>query len=159
MIAATHADAAPTTVPEDDVVESASEPAPIDVAAIPLQIEAEASPTVETNVEVGARLEDERPEPVAPSQTRVEPTSDVAATAASVPVERPRNLPDIPPVTLALPPDSALELVETRRFSAEATPEPEAPRPRRVRPQRVVIAEEPLQMVETRPDGSDKPPA
>jgi hypothetical protein len=53
--------------------------------------------------------------------------------------------------SLALPVDSDLVLVETR-FAApiEAEEEPEAPRPRRVRPPRVSVADEPLQMVETR---------
>jgi len=60
---------------------------------------------------------------------------------------------------MTLPPESGLELIETR---SKGTPTPEAesapaPGPRRVRPPRVVIAEEPLQIVETRKESS--PPA
>lgn len=54
------------------------------------------------------------------------------------------------PASLELPPDSDLVLVETR-FAAAPVDDVEAlpQRPRRVRPPRVTIADEPLQMVET----------
>lgn len=60
---------------------------------------------------------------------------------------------------MTLPPESALELVETKtRAAPEPDPEPELPAgPRRVRPPKVVIADEPLQIVETRKDAP--PPA
>jgi hypothetical protein len=56
----------------------------------------------------------------------------------------------VPPIALTLPPDSGLELVETR-FAAPAASDdaPETPRPKRVRPPRVEIASEPLEIVET----------
>ena len=60
---------------------------------------------------------------------------------------------------MTLPADSGLELVETRS-KALPMPEPEpAPPagPRRVRPPRVVIPDEPLQIVETHKEG--QPPA
>lgn len=72
---------------------------------------------------------------------------------------RPRNLPDIPPVQLTLSADSGLELVETRHSAPTLTADPETPRPKRVRPPRAVLAEEPLQMVETRDEAQDKPAA
>ncbi len=55
------------------------------------------------------------------------------------------------PVQLTLPPNSSLELVETRHPApAATTPEQdEAPRPRRVRAPKADIVSEPLQMVET----------
>jgi hypothetical protein len=61
-------------------------------------------------------------------------------------------------VSLTLPPDSGLELVETKFKGPPVTDaEPETPSgPRRVRPPKVVIAEEPLQIVETQ---STQPPA
>jgi len=65
----------------------------------------------------------------------------------------------LPPVSMSLPPESGLELVETRSKAA-AMPEPEIapqPGPRRVRPPRVVVPEEPLQIIETRKE--DSPPA
>ena len=71
---------------------------------------------------------------------------------SSVPSVPARHEPaPLPKVSLALPPDSGLVLVETR-FAAPPAEEPEAEtlRPRRVRPPRVALAEEPLQMVETR---------
>jgi hypothetical protein len=61
----------------------------------------------------------------------------------------PRNAPDIPRVSLDLPSDSGLVLVETSHSGAALEGEPEAARPRRVRPPRAQTAEEPLQMVET----------
>lgn len=65
------------------------------------------------------------------------------------PVATPRPIPELPPVSLTLPPDSGLELVETK-FKAAAITEPEPPAgPRRVRPPKVTVVEEPLQIVET----------
>jgi hypothetical protein len=70
---------------------------------------------------------------------------------------RPRNLPDIPPITLALPLESGLELVQTSARAAEPEEEPApAPRPKRVRPPKPALAQEPLQIVETRRE--DGPP-
>ncbi len=67
-----------------------------------------------------------------------------------------RPIPELPPVTLALPPESGLELVETK-FKAPSPAEPEAPAaPRRIRPPKAAIADEPLQMVET--THKDAPP-
>jgi DNA polymerase-3 subunit gamma/tau len=71
----------------------------------------------------------------------------------------PRPVEALPPVSMKLPADSGLELVETRS-KAVPMPEPEpAPPagPRRVRPPRVVIPDEPLQIVETHKEG--QPPA
>jgi len=65
-----------------------------------------------------------------------------------------RAVPDLPPVTLELPPESDLVLVETSH-RAEAAPEAEPPLPagpRRARRPRAQLAEEPLQIVETRKD-------
>ena len=62
----------------------------------------------------------------------------------------PRNAPTIPPVSRELPPDSGLVLVETTTTASSVSEsEPEAPRPRRVRPPRAEIPNEPLEMVET----------
>jgi hypothetical protein len=71
----------------------------------------------------------------------------------------PRPVEALPPVSMTLPADSGLELVETRS-KAVLMPEPEpAPPagPRRVRPPRVVIPDEPLQIIETHKEG--QPPA
>ena len=77
------------------------------------------------------------------------------------PVEaaRPKRPPiDVPPIAQTLPPGSGLEIVETR-FKPAPLPEAEPVQagPRRVRPPRVAIPEEPLQIVETRKD--EQPPA
>jgi len=69
----------------------------------------------------------------------------------------PRNAPEIPRVSLELPPDSGLVLVETSHAAAPSADESEVPRPRRVRPPRVAIAEEPLQIVETTHKDSTPP--
>jgi ribonuclease E len=91
------------------------------------------------------------PEPVAPAP-RLE-ASDAPAPSASATVVLepivPRNAPEIPRVSLELPPDSGLVLVETSHASAAPVEEETQPRPRRVRPPRVEVADEPLQMVET----------
>jgi hypothetical protein len=50
-------------------------------------------------------------------------------------------------------------MIETRVRSAEPLAEIDAPRPKRTRPPRVVVADEPLQMVETRHDEGGTPPA
>ena len=81
------------------------------------------------------------PSPVATAQAT---TAPVAATPAA------RPAPVLPPISLELPPDSNLVLVETaRHVPVAASEEPEATRPRRMRPPRVEIKEEPLQLVET----------
>jgi hypothetical protein len=88
-------------------------------------------------VHVTTSLFDEAPaaSPTAPAVARSEP-----ARPAAVPV---------PPIALTLPPDSGLELVETRFAPAPSDELPETPRPKRVRPPRVEIASEPLEIVET----------
>ena len=65
---------------------------------------------------------------------------------------RPRAVPELPKVSLELPPDSGLVLIETapERVAVSASTETaEPPRPRRIRPTRVQAHEEPLQLVET----------
>jgi hypothetical protein len=68
----------------------------------------------------------------------------------------PRNAPEIPRVTLELPPESGLVLVETSHVAQPAAEESEVPHARRVRPPRVQTPDEPLQMVET--THKDSPP-
>jgi ribonuclease E len=127
-------------------------------------------PTMPVDVERHAPADAlERPIPQEPS---VEPAHDALAVPEALPMRHepeqlfmkemeppvtevepalPRNAPEIPRMSLDLPPDSGLVLVETSHAAppAEGESEPEAPRPRRVRPQRAQTAEEPLQMVET----------
>lgn len=137
---------------------------PIDIAAIPLQVPVTSAPgasiepspppvLVRTSV-VEAPAFDLEP---APAPIVVRATESAKPEVPPKPSLRPRNQPDIPPVQLALPADSGLELVETRTHAPEPFIEQETPRAKRARPQRPVIADEPLQMVETRHD--DKPAA
>ena len=72
-------------------------------------------------------------------------------TSSAQEVTTPRNLPEIPPVASALPPDSSLVLVETRHSAPPSDNDAtaETSRPKRARPPRVEIAAEPLEMVET----------
>jgi hypothetical protein len=82
---------------------------------------------------------------------RVAP-QDVLPPRAPTPAEdidMPRNAPQIPRVALELPPDSGLVLVETTHTASTVADETEQRQPRRVRPPRAQIADEPLQMVET----------
>ncbi len=66
-----------------------------------------------------------------------------------------------PKISLELPPDSDLVLVETvhQRGGTPMPEEPEAARPRRVRPPRVEVTEGPLQLVETAHKESTPPGA
>jgi len=124
--------------------------APVDVKSIPLRVEPESV---------------ERMAPPAPRVPEREPAPPAAAAPISVPVVEPPvvvraveaaraqlpKLPELPPVTMELPPESGLELVQTRHRDATPSEEvPPEPRPRRVRPARPVVADEPLQIVETR---------
>ena len=65
---------------------------------------------------------------------------------------RARAMPELPKVSLELPPDSGLVLIETARervVISESSEPAEPSRPRRVRPTRAEAREEPLQLVET----------
>jgi ribonuclease E len=97
----------------------------------------------------------------APRETRVA-TPAAHPTALPEPTHPPaaphRPIPELPPVSLALPPESGLELVETRAKAAPQTEEDQQPAgPRRVRPPKVQVADEPLQMVETAPKEPPSP--
>jgi hypothetical protein len=100
----------------------------------------------------------------APGSVHVEthPRNDEAPAIEAKPAEAPaaydraeaitpHNAPQIPKVSLELPPDSGLVLIETSRHAVQSVPaeQEDAQRPRRVRPPPVVIEDEPLQMVET----------
>jgi hypothetical protein len=105
------------------------------------------------------------PSPPAMPTPEVSLAPEVVPAPAARPVEParvtapPRPIEALPTVSMTLPADSGLELVETRSKTA-SLPEPDPtppPGPRRVRPPRVVIPEEPLQIVETQKGG--QPPA
>ena len=105
-----------------------------------------------------ARVEAVREIPAA-TETRVESVRETRVAsetpiesvppAAPRPVTRPVAL-ELPPIAPTLPPDSGLILVETSHPAPTTTTEAEAPRPKRVRPPRVEIVSEPLEIVETR---------
>jgi len=83
-------------------------------------------------------------EPVAPTQEK--------APREEQPREEPRRVAPAPKVPAFVPDlvGAGLELIETRHVAPSFEPqETEVPRPKRVRPPRVVVQEEPLQMVET----------
>ena len=85
------------------------------------------------------------------------PVPEIPMPPKSVPPQ-PRPLATLPPVSMSLAADSGLELVETRsKAPLMSEPEPAPEGPRRVRPPRPVIVEEPLQIIETRKENS--PPA
>jgi ribonuclease E len=93
------------------------------------------------------------------NQSDVHTSSEEATTEGSnAPITavtesaRPRDMPDLPKVSLELPPDSGLVLIETARervAAAESSKPVEQPRPRRVRPTRAEVRDEPLQLIET----------
>jgi ribonuclease E len=78
--------------------------------------------------------------------------AEQAPTAAPTPaLAAARHAPAPPKISLELPEDSALVMIETSHQKAQTptSEEPEAPRPRRVRPPRIEVTEGPLQLVET----------
>ena len=97
------------------------------------------------------------PQGSAPSMaaTAFEPSASPATAVVDQPVPIapapiPRNAPDIPRVALELPTGSELVLIETSRAATRAEPpEPETPQAHRVRPPRLEVKDEPLEMVET----------
>jgi len=134
-------------VPPMQAIEPPRAIAPVEVerAIAPVEIERVISPVeIERVVAPVAAPAIVAPEPIAPPRPAAPP---------------PRPVEALPRVSMTLPADSSLELVETRsKATLMPEPEPAMPAgPRRVRPPRVVIAEEPLQIVETHKEG--QPPA
>jgi hypothetical protein len=104
------------------------------------------------------------PEEVKADTLAVPPKVEAAPAQASIPMPTPvpataHHAP--PKISLELPPDSDLVLVETahQRAASPLPEEPEAPRPRRVRPPQVQTADGPLQLVETTHKESTPPGA
>ncbi len=89
--------------------------------------------------------------PAMPAETAA-PVNTVYEAVERIAEEQPKKArPPAPPISLALPPDSSLVLVETRHAApAPATEEAPVQRARRARPPRVSAPDEPLQIVETR---------
>jgi len=94
--------------------------------------------------------------PVAHEETKEIPPPSMQAPVVAEPII-PRNAPEIPRVSLELPLDSDLVLVETSHAAPRPVEEEAQARPRRVRPPRVEVADEPLQMVETTHKDSTHP--
>ncbi|HEY1438753.1 MAG TPA: Rne/Rng family ribonuclease [Casimicrobiaceae bacterium] len=93
-------------------------------------------------------------ESIAESMATPEHIEPPPAPAAAAPRPAPpaaRQVPAPPKISLELPQDSDLVMVETSHQKAQTpTPEePEPPRPRRVRPPRIEVTEGPLQLIET----------
>ena len=104
-----------------------------------------------TPLGVSQRLDFEREAPVRSSPASANDFAELPSPAAVVRTATPKLEP-VPATPLGLAPNSDLVMVETR-FPAPAPaddPESSASRPRRVRPPRAHVAEEPLQIVETR---------
>ena len=126
-----------------------AEPAPLHQGA-PHATPDQSSP--EFHSEVDARPVEHAPAP------RAEPQPSLVTAPVHEP-SVPRNAPELPRISLDLPPESGLVLVETshERPSVSAGEEAEASRPRRVRPARAEVRDEPLQMVETTHKDSTPP--
>jgi hypothetical protein len=122
---------------------------------------------VEIKLPPVAPAEAERPALPEESPVLTMPTPPQVAVAqtptpAPAPVMEPvHHAPALPKISLELPPDSDLVLVETIHQSAAPTmpEEAELVRPRRVRPPRVAVADGPLQLVETTHKESTPPGA
>ncbi|HEX4883541.1 MAG TPA: hypothetical protein VFX05_05340, partial [Casimicrobiaceae bacterium] len=124
----------------------------VDVKSIPVQVEPDSM----------ARVAQREPAPPPASEpiSVAAPEAPVVARAVA-PARAPANLPEIPPVSMSLPEDSGLELVQTKPREGATTVDeaPAEPRARRVRPPRAAAPEEPLQMVETRHGDGQSPNA
>ncbi len=167
-IADTHAQARQAHVQQAYATEVTRDDSPVtphaEVPATPHR-EARATPPVETPTDAAtapiapAEVETPAPSPVtrAPAKPRVPAGPAAASVTSHPPAKADVATQRFEPVTLALPPDSGLELVETRHAaSPPVAEEAPAPRPRRARLNRVETASEPLEMVETR---KDSPPS
>ncbi|TMH30757.1 MAG: Rne/Rng family ribonuclease [Betaproteobacteria bacterium] len=105
------------------------------------------------------RVDPAAPEPASSpvsAATRAVVDTGPPALASRDEVDLPGNAPDIPRVSLQLPPESDLVLVETTRERAPEAleEEPQMHRRGRVRPPRTEMRDEPLQMVETHKESS-----
>ena len=78
----------------------------------------------------------------------------VSAPQPAEPVQAEPPRIELPVVSLTLPAGSDLVMVETTHHEVQPDPQADAPRPRRVRPPRVEVPSEPLELVETRSDAS-----
>jgi hypothetical protein len=105
----------------------------------------------------------DRSEAPAPAAPRAADGGDAVTAAHADPIPvRPRSTAELPKVSLELPPDSGLVLIETARervAAAESSAPAEPSRPRRVRPTRTEARDEPLQLVETVHKDSTPPAA
>lgn len=147
-----HEHQTPTVPPEDDT------PPSVWIPVMPDE------PLTSKAPEPASALVSAEPQPSAQPRiyehTQVRPSAEPSAgdDAGHVVIKpqpeaaHPRAMPELPKVSLELPPDSGLVLIETARervAAAESSEPAEPPRPRRVRPTRVEAHEEPLQLVET----------
>jgi ribonuclease E len=161
------AGSAPSALEEPSAIErslsdASARPAPADAGAAAASAEAFTAGEVQAARDLG--ISETAVHPASAADVKhVASASDVAGEAhprTPQPMAAPPASPVVAPTpqpepiigaSLALPADSGLVMVETRLATAPAgDEEPAEPRPRRLRPQRMPIAEEPLQMVETR---------
>ncbi|MEP6997470.1 MAG: hypothetical protein ABI900_07470, partial [Betaproteobacteria bacterium] len=134
-------------VPEEPVETKAVEPSSALVSAEPAPSAPQSGQTFEHDAST------------APAEAKGANGGDAAGKAPTPPV-RTRSAPELPKVSLELPPDSDLVLIETAPERVPATePAEPPPRPRRVRPTRAEAREEPLQLVETAPKDPTPPAA
>ncbi|MGE5089083.1 MAG: Rne/Rng family ribonuclease [Candidatus Levyibacteriota bacterium] len=140
--AAPVASTAVTEAPQQAAVPYVAPPVPM--VATPAE-----APVKEPAPSVAEPVEAPMPSPAAPVEAPAPAGARAAAIAPRAP--SPAAAAPAPTVSLALPPDSDLVLVETRHAAPAAEAE-EAPvqRARRTRPPRVSLPDEPLQIVETR---------
>jgi hypothetical protein len=128
-------------------------PAEPAVIAPPVRMAEPISTPLETEAQTALPVMSSAPAPAS------EPAAAAVAMAQVAPVPAPvvANVPELPPVSMTLPPDSGLELVETRSKPAPVAEEAPALIARRVRPPRVPLADEPLQIIETQKEPTPAP--
>ena len=126
-------------------------------------------PTHFVEIKLPPAMPAEAQRPALPEESVAESTAapahieaeQVPAAAPAPALSAARQAPPQPKISLELPADSALVMVETSHQKAQtpASEEPAAPGPRRVRPPRIEVTEGPLQLVETAPKEPTPPGA
>jgi ribonuclease E len=145
----------PAAPPGAATREHLAEAAPVSTQAAPIHADEPivVSAAVAPTVDVVSPPHERTPAP------RFDPQPALAPAQAHEAV-LPRDAPELPRISLDLPPESGLVLVETshaRVPPVQGQEEPDAARPRRVRPPRADTQEEPLQLVETAHKDSTPP--
>jgi len=145
--------------PHDALTSAEAPPAHVPVHPAPAHAEPESRPAWQEPERVVETRAPDAPPTMPAIPPIVVPTPPAPPVVSAPPIASAPPVVGVPPVPYTLPAESGLELVETDRSRAAPRPvseEADAPRQRRVRPPKVELRDEPLEIIETR---KDAPPA